>query len=306
MALKYQDSIQDSVNAIWGAKPVPQITTPAISEITTSPTNPDVITRQGSISPWKQTSSNMRSPITGEQMSLVDDSTIGFSQWYDTANKQAIANIVKSSALANSQYARYSTPIGQLAETKAQVAPLTDDLAGIDAGTKALAQSIDAYTKTTTDLENARLARADALNKISTVAQIGSSIMGGLEMNDYLDEVKATKDQYETQKQIIDTNIANSETLLMERYRENVADLEVMAAAKNVDPTSGALQSLKDQGAIDMGKDFAIARTNADLQKQALDLQYAMSVRQAARQTKNYWQNAAFDTAFSVGKAFIF
>ena len=268
---------------------VQQYTTPAVVNVAPPQITPQVATQQMINVPLINVP--QQSPVSGEQMSL-----------YRTPTQASIDRILGQNIdwwSSSAPTIDSSTPTEAVDTLTTSLTSQLDDLRQSVGGLQeSVQQGTQAYQK--------YLQRADTLNKISTVAKIGSSIMGGLEMNDYLDEVKATKDQYETQKQIIDTNIANSETLLMERYRENVADLEVMAAAKNVDPTSGALQSLKDQGAIDMGKDFAIARTNADLQKQALDLQYAMSVSQAARQTKNYWQNAAFDTAFSVGKAFIF
>lgn len=271
---------------------VQQYTTPAVVNVAPPQITPQIETQQLPTLTMPQIGATT-TPQLGLNglVSLPDD----FNALTLTSDNSDFGQWLRS----NLTLAKSSTPTEAVdtltSNLSAQISDLNASVGGLQ---QSVQQGTQAYQK--------YLQRADTLNKISTVAQIGSSIMGGLEMNDYLDEVKATKDQYETQKQIIDTNIANSETLLMERYRENVADLEVMAAAKNVDPTSGALQSLKDQGAIDMGKDFAIARTNADLQKQALDLQYAMSVRQAARQTKNYWQNAAFDTAFSIGKAFIF
>ncbi len=271
---------------------VQQYTTPAVVNVAPPQITPQIETQQLPTLTMPQIGATT-TPQLGLNglVSLPDD----FNALTLTSDNSDFGQWLKS----NLTLAKSSTPTEAVdtltSNLSAQISDLNASVGGLQ---QSVQQGTQAYQK--------YLQRADTLNKISTVAKIGSSIMGGLEMNDYLDEVKATKDQYETQKQIIDTNIANSETLLMERYRENVADLEVMAASKNVDPTSGALQSLKDQGAIDMGKDFAIARTNADLQKQALDLQYAMSVKQAARNTRNYWQNAAMDTAFSVGKAFIF
>ena len=165
------------------------------------------------------------------------------------------------------------------------------------ADTQALQTAINKNTETITQIESARLERATRQKNVASVVRIGSTILGGLEMNDYADEVAATKEQYETQKKIIDTNIQNSEALLMEKYQENMADLDSIAAAKNIDPTSGAIQGIKEKGAMDMGKDFAIQRSNAEIQKLALDLDYARSNRIAQRQRKNYWQNAAWDVA---------
>lgn len=110
-------------------------------------------------------------------------------------------------------------------------------------------------------------------------------------------EVEGTKDQYETQKKIIDTNIDKTESALMENLMSNMADLDVMTAARNVDLSSQAIAGDKAKGAIDLGKDIADMRTNGALQKAALDLEYAMNVRKAKQQEINSYINAGLQIA---------
>lgn len=98
-------------------------------------------------------------------------------------------------------------------------------------------------------------------------------------------DTEATKNQYETQKKIIDTNVADTTSALTENLQENMANLDVMAAAKNVDLSSQAIVGDKTKGAMDLGQDIEKMHRESSLQKAALDLQYARSVR-AAKQAR--------------------
>lgn len=137
-------------------------------------------------------------------------------------------------------------------------------------------------------------------------AKMGSAALSGVaslldasSATDYRREVEKTKDQYETQKKIIDTNIDKTESALMENLMSNMADLDVMSAAKNVDLSSQAIAGDKAKGAMDLGKDIADMRTNGALQKAALDLEYAMNVRKAKQAEINSYINAGLQIASS-------
>lgn len=134
---------------------------------------------------------------------------------------------------------------------------------------------------------NEKLQSAQTMSMISTGSNILSSFMEVQNARRQYKDVKNTKSQYETQKKIIDTNIENQETLQMENLEENMANLNVMTASKNVDLTSEAVTSQKDKALEDMSKDFRDARTAADLNKKALDLDYAMNARNAAQNYKD-------------------
>lgn len=140
--------------------------------------------------------------------------------------------------------------------------------------------------------------------KMAGIAKIGSAALQGLgavaDAYSYTQlrrETEGTKDQYETQKKIIDTNIDKTESALMENLMSNMADLDVMSAAKNVDLSSQAIAGDKAKGAMDLGKDISDMRTNGALQKAALDLEYAMNVRKAKQQEINSYINAGLQIA---------
>lgn len=277
MALKFSGA-SSAINELWTGVPVERYTTPAQIDSKNTPNfTPIVQTENMSLIPGQS--------APEYQMSLANDSDSKFRKWL--SDNQLVEPKMTTIPQAQAKVA---------AMTTAQTA----ELPSVSDNTAALLNAINTSTQNTTEIENARLKKAAQQNLISGVAQIASTIMGGQALHDYTKEVKATKSQYDTQKKILDTNIANSETLMMENYREAMADLDVMAASQNVDLTSGALEGMKDKGAMDMGRDFSIARTNADLQKKALDLQYAMNVKSAARQEKNYWQQSAVNSAFTL------
>ena len=142
--------------------------------------------------------------------------------------------------------------------------------------------------------------------KMAGIAKVGSAALKGLgavaDAYSYTQlrrETEGTKDQYETQKKIIDTNIDKTESALMENLMSNMADLDVMMAAKNVDLSSQAIAGDKAKGAMDLGKDIADMRTNGALQKAALDLEYAMNVRKAKQAEINSYINAGLQIASS-------
>lgn len=140
--------------------------------------------------------------------------------------------------------------------------------------------------------------------KMAGIAKVGSAALQGIgavadayQYTQLRRETEGTKDQYETQKKIIDTNIDKTESALMENLMSNMADLDVMSAAKNVDLSSQAIAGDKAKGAMDLGRDIADMRTNGALQKAALDLEYAMNVRKAKQQEINSYINAGLQIA---------
>lgn len=140
--------------------------------------------------------------------------------------------------------------------------------------------------------------------KMAGYAKMGSAALQGIgavadayQYTQLRRETEGTKDQYETQKKIIDTNIDKTESALMENLMSNMADLDVMSAAKNVDLSSQAIAGDKAKGAMDLGRDIADMRTNGALQKAALDLEYAMNVRKAKQQEINSYINAGLQIA---------
>lgn len=118
---------------------------------------------------------------------------------------------------------------------------------------------------------------AEALQKTSAGIGLFSSAMN-------LFNVSSKKKMYDAQKSMIDANLANQESYLIDRLTENMAQLDVFTAAKNVDIRSQAVQSAKQQAGIDLGEDINAKRRQSNLQKIALDLQYAREKQQATTQ----------------------
>lgn len=137
-------------------------------------------------------------------------------------------------------------------------------------------------------IQNAKYAKlgSAALTAVGSIMDIKSA-------RDYRKDVEATKSQYEAQKQLIDTNINNTESGLMENLMSNMATLDATMAAKNVDLGSESIAADKAKGAMDLGKDIENMRTQGSLQKAALNLEYAMNVKRARQEEYNSYINSA-------------
>lgn len=159
-----------------------------------------------------------------------------------------------------------------------------------------------------------KLQRAEQLKKIGGYAAIGSFASSVYDAQQsikqakqYTKDVRATIGQYETQKKLINANIAKQEELMTEAYTENMAQADVMYAGRNVDISSEALTGVKQKAGIDLSKDITDIREQGELNKSALSLDYAMNVRKAAQQEKYATQQAyssiagaAFNTALTL------
>lgn len=140
--------------------------------------------------------------------------------------------------------------------------------------------------------------------EMAGAAKVGAAVLTGIgavanaySYTQLRRETEATKTQYDTQKKIIDTNIDKTESALMENLMSNMADLDVMTAARNVDLSSQAIVGDKAKGAMDLGRDIADMRTNGSLQKAALDLEYKMNVAKAKRAETQGYVNAGLQIA---------
>lgn len=161
-------------------------------------------------------------------------------------------------------------------------------------GVKVEAPGIDGYNEKDA---NQLLLDSEKYKKWSAYANIGSSVLNMYNAYQYARDVKKSKVQYENQKKIIDANIANQETLMMENLQENMAQLDVMTAAKNVDLSSEGIQAIKDKGLADMGEDIRTMREQGALNKKALDLDYAMNLKSARQQ----FTNSVIAGGFNIG-----
>jgi hypothetical protein len=139
-----------------------------------------------------------------------------------------------------------------------------------------------------------------AANAIGGIASAAADITA---YNKLVKDTVATKDQYETQKKILDTNINNTITALNENLQENMANLDVMMAGRNVDLSSQSIVGDKVKGAMDLGQDIAKMQTENSLQKSLLDLEYARNVREAKQQRIDGTINAVLQGIGSVASS---
>lgn len=133
--------------------------------------------------------------------------------------------------------------------------------------------------------------RMNAANKIAAGTQILSGVSNLIGAYQGRDAVRLTNKQLDIQKTLIDTNIANREAASNEQFRNSIADLQVLTAAKNVDIRSQAVRSDIVQGGEDLGEDMAMARVQGSLQKKAIDFQKAMNKAQQRANEKQGWIN---------------
>lgn len=133
--------------------------------------------------------------------------------------------------------------------------------------------------------------RMNAANKIAAGTQVLSGVSGLINSYQGRDAVRLTNKQLDVQKTLIDTNIANREAVSNEQFRNSIADLQVLTAAKNVDIRSQAVRSDIVQGGEDLGEDMAMARVQGSLQKKAINFQKAMNKAQQYANEKQAWIN---------------
>lgn len=117
--------------------------------------------------------------------------------------------------------------------------------------------------------------------KTSAKYTIASNIAGIIEAQAGVEAIKASKSQYEANKSLINRNIDTTQTIMMQNFQDSMAQLDAVAAAKNVDINSQSIRGIKERGLMEMGQDFADMTIQGSLQKAALDLQYTMEKSQA-------------------------
>lgn len=149
---------------------------------------------------------------------------------------------------------------------------------------------------------NELLKKSEKQEKLSNTARMGKSLVGIANAHQYYKDVKNTKQQYEAQKSIIDTNVMKTETAIQDSLTDNMASVDAMAAARNIDVSSGGIQGIKQQGGIEAGSDIRDMQEQANLNKIALDLDYAMRVNKAKQERTNSIVSGLIDVGtFAMG-----
>lgn len=222
------------------------------------------------------------------------DAKRGYTQINRNNNQSNIKNFYED--LISIDEPQATTPLLPVISQNMQaINPITKDYSTI--GRTINANGIGGFDKETAQ---ELLRKAELQDKISTASSIGSSLMSMADARQNYLNVKKTKVQYENQKKTIDANVANQEALMMDNYNERMASADALYAAKNVDISSGALTGLKQQGAMEMGKDIRSMHEQANINKLALDLDYAIKRRQAKQAEWDAYVTGAFNIGTSV------
>ena len=174
------------------------------------------------------------------------------------------------------------TPIAtatQRTATKMAAASTTTSNLALD--TKKLELSQKVIDKATAPAEKAAkyLQRAQIATGVEAAAQIGQGVIT-------LANANAGVDAVERAAQMRETNLAQTEAVMYENMRDTMAQLDMVAAAKNVDLTSSAIVGQKERGLSDMGKDIRSKELAIKFQN-AVDKYNALKQKEAAKAQGN-------------------
>lgn len=166
----------------------------------------------------------------------------------------------------------------------------------------AVQNSISSYYKNLgkqTEQASKYYEKANMANKVAGYTNIAQGAFNLINAYSGRNTVRLTNKQLDMQKDLIDLNITNSESILSAQFKNAIADLQTIYAAKNVDISSQALRSEIVGSGEDMGKDMATTRTQGKLQKLAIDFQKSMNVAQQRRNEQQAWINFGANIASS-------
>lgn len=133
--------------------------------------------------------------------------------------------------------------------------------------------------------------KANVANKIAAGAQIVQGVSSLFGTYNSRSTVRLTNQELDKQIELIDLNITNQEALATKNFKNSIADLQVISAAKNVDIRSQALRSDIVQGGEDLGKDLADLRLQGSLQKKAIKFQKTLNNLQQKKNEQQAWIN---------------
>ena len=178
------------------------------------------------------------------------------------------------------------TPIAKTARASTTMAAAATTSPSIALDTKKLELSQKVVEKAAAPAEKAAkyLTRAQIATGIESAAQVAQGIIT-------LSNANAGVDAVERTARMREINLEQSESVLYENMRDSMAQLDMVAAAKNVDLTSSAIVGQKERGLSDMGKDVrsrqlaikfqnAVDKYNAIEQKKAAQVQGNLQIAQ--------------------------
>lgn len=177
-------------------------------------------------------------------------------------------------------------PIAKTTRASTTMAAAATTSPSISLDTKKMELSQTVVEKATAPAEKAAkyLTRAQIATGIESAAQVAQGIIT-------LSNANAGVDAVERTARMREINLEQSESVLYENMRDSMAQLDMVAAAKNVDLTSSAIVGQKERGLSDMGKDVrsrqlaikfqnAVDKYNAIEQKKAAQAQGNLQIAQ--------------------------
>lgn len=174
------------------------------------------------------------------------------------------------------------TPIAQTARAGTTLAATaTTSTPNTTLDTKKLELSDSVIKKATTPAEKAAnyLTRAQFATGVEAAAQIGQGIIT-------LSNANAGVDAVERTARMREINLAQTESVMYENMRDSMAQLDMVAAAKNVDLTSSAVVGTKERGLRELGKDIQTKELAMKFQN-AVDKYNALKQKEAAKAQGN-------------------
>jgi len=173
------------------------------------------------------------------------------------------------------------TPVAKTARSGTTLAATATAGSDLSVDTKSLELSPEVIKKATTPAEKAAkyLTRAQFATGVESAAQIAQGIITLSNANSGVDAVERTARMREI-------NLAQNEAIMYENMRDAMAQLDMVAAAKNVDLTSTAIVGQKERGLRELGKDIRSKELAVKFQN-AVDKYNALKQKEAAKTQGN-------------------
>ena len=176
------------------------------------------------------------------------------------------------------------TPIAKTARsgtTLAATATTAPQTSGLSVDTKKLELSPTVIEKATAPAEKAAkyLTRAQFATGVEAAAQVAQGVIT-------LSNANAGVDAVERTARMREINLAQTESVMYENMRDSMAQLDMVAAAKNVDLSSSAVVGTKERGLRELGKDIRTKELAMKFQN-AVDKYNALKQKEAAKAQGN-------------------
>lgn len=173
------------------------------------------------------------------------------------------------------------TPVAKTARSGTTLAATATAGSDLSVDTKSLELSPEVIKKAATPAEKAAtyLTRAQFATGVESAAQIAQGIIT-------LSNANAGVDAVERTARMREINLAQTESVMYENMRDSMAQLDMVAAAKNVDLSSTAITGTKERGLRELGKDIRTKELAIKFQN-AVDKYNALKQKEAAKTQGN-------------------